>query len=216
MFTSRPDSPYARALARCTFGAVLGFGAVVLLAELGNHAAIVICTSWGAATLLYKLVAAYTHERHVTEHLVVASFVWPSVGVALLAPLTLHMPFFVGNVRAFDDWAGGSVFIAGPAHVACALFAARRAGQLVRGRPAMALRRIYWLTVLVSCIPFAALFMIPPIIVMLTGLPMLAILGGIERLIERERTTTELPVAIALSMKELDSPVATRTFVSTF
>ncbi|HLL22252.1 MAG TPA: hypothetical protein VK427_08975 [Kofleriaceae bacterium] len=202
MFVSSRDPRYARALARCTFGVVLITGAVVLSVRAAwtpqPHVAAVLLVTWAAATLLAIVVGACAGERHVTRRAMTASFVLPSVGIALLGPLTLHLPFALGDVRALDDWARVCALFAGPAHLVFTMLVGARAQQLVRRADAISLRRIYWTTVAVSCVPFGLMLLIPPFVVMLTAAPMLLILDQIERMIAREATSADLPRAIVV------------------
>jgi hypothetical protein len=89
-----------------------------------------------------------------------------------------------------------SLFVGGTSHIALVIFAVRRANQLAEGRRAMSPEKIYTSVIAISCIPFAVLFMIPPIVVGLTGLAILPLLIRMERWIESERVP-ELPTAMA-------------------
>jgi hypothetical protein len=62
-----------------------------------------------------------------------------------------------------------------------------RSKQLVTGRPAWSPRKIYIATVVTSCVPFALLYAIPPVIVALTALPFVPLLRAMEWIVTRER-----------------------------
>lgn len=47
--------------------------------------------------------------------------------------------------------------------------------------------RIFGITVAVSCVPFVLLFLIPPVLVAITLLPILLLLYGMESVVDRER-----------------------------
>jgi len=93
-----------------------------------------------------------------------ASLIVPTAGVALLLPITLHLPVIAllsehrGPIRLlagvdFELWAVGSLWITWHAHLVFAGLAALRARQLAAGRPAIRPRAIYAATVLASCLP---------------------------------------------------------------
>ncbi len=187
------------------FGAVLIAGAVVLvdrlLAPENPHAGIALLGTWTIAILAgLAAMAAIRGEPASgdTERIFVASFVVPTIGVALLLPLTLHLPIVAlgWGVDAFDDWAALSLMITGPAHVVFAWLAATRAKQLARGELAITPTKIFAITIAASAIPFAVLYMIPPILVGVTGLPILVLLDRMERLVARE-SSVHVPTAIA-------------------
>jgi hypothetical protein len=121
------------------------------------------------------------------------SVAWPLTGLALATPMLLHFcasPFF-GGPNGFLGWLALSGVIAGPAHLAlvwCSRRYARRIGWVpldrLRGSGLAALG----ITTLVSAVPFAALFLIPPLIVFLTGLVFVPVsFAGFARLVESER-----------------------------
>lgn len=208
MFNSE-ETRYSRAVARIVFGVVMILGAAAFVERLlrvpETHAAKTLAIIWIAALFsgwLFAQLASVTARRIDVENIFTLSWVLPTLGVALLVPLTLHVPFALalgGNLSSFDDWARISLAITGPAHVAFAFLAALRAARLAQGRPAISAKRIYILTLVVASIPFALLFFIPPLLVGLTGLPILPFLVRLHGSIERERGTTELPQAIVLA-----------------
>ena len=117
------------------------------------------------------------------------SLMVPAAGIALLLPITLHLPvaLLVSDAEGFAFWVKASLWITGIAHLVFAGMVAMRARQLVAGRPAIAPRKIYVVTVVTSCVPFIVLWAIPPVLVAITALPFLPILGAMERIVERER-----------------------------
>lgn len=146
----------------------------------------------------------------VDDDTLVASLTLPAAGLALVLPVTLHMPLaiFLGGVGAFDVWCTASVALVGHAHVVLAVLCAHRAAGVidgdrrrddgsVQGAPAASRRRpgaavqtpaaIYVVTILMSAVPFGAVHVVPPLLVALTGLPLLALLPVVERILERER-----------------------------
>ena len=127
---------------------------------------------------------------HTTESLFAPSIVVPSVGIALMLPLTLHLPIALAKgvgTEGFDEWVKLSIWISGATHVVLAILVAVRGSQLVTGKlPPLSISTIYLITVLVSCVPFV-LFVLPPIIVMVTGLAFIPLLRYQATLVARER-----------------------------
>jgi hypothetical protein len=180
---------------RIAAGAVLITGAawlVYLLAEVHRpRVAYTIPAIWAAAAAIYLLGAALGSRRTLDHsgELAVSALVVPAVGAALMLPLTLHL--LVGVVisstpRGFDEWAGLSVLFTGPTHLVLAALVARRARQLATGLPAISPAKIYGICVAVSCLPFA-IFVLPPFLVGLTGLPLAALMSLMAPLAERDR-----------------------------
>jgi len=208
MFNS---SLYGRRAGRIAFGTVLFAGTAVLVQRLVHggpllgqaHAWQIIAATWIAAAVVGKIVAvASSGSARDPQGMFKASVVVPSIGIALLLPLTLQMPFLLGDGGAaeFDGWAKVSLPIAGATHLVFAALVALRASRLVEGGVARVITpgQIYVIVIAVSCIPFALLYMIPPVIVALTGLPILPLLYAMKNLVERERAAVpELPRAIA-------------------
>jgi hypothetical protein len=152
-----------------------------------------------------------------------ASLIVPSVGIALLLPITLHLAVVPWLTRYdFDLWALASLWLTWHAHLVFAGLAALRARRLAAGQPALALRAIYAATVLASCLPVvfatpsridfvsvmmhwvshAQLAVVPPLIVAVTALPCLLVLRAMRRQADRERTEIatawKLPRAVAV------------------
>jgi hypothetical protein len=210
----------ARRLARIAFGVVLIAGVAALTTaawaggpRLRGHgapsSAQIISFTWLAALLLGAVVqfaAARVRWSCEPEALFGPSLIVPTAGIALLAPITLHMPIalLITDSRGFDQWVEASLWVTALAHIAFAATSVRRAHQLVTGRPAMSPTRIYVITVLVSCVPFIVLWGIPPVLVGLTAAPLMPLLLRMERIVDRERTeiaaiTRSLPRAIAVA-----------------
>lgn len=209
---------FARRAGRLAFGVVLLLGAVYLVLTMcfsghGGHegdAARILEWTWllaaGAGVAVWA-IAAWLRAPTDSDAVLTESLVLPTLGAALLLPLTLHLLVFRlldGHSWAseFDDWVGLSLVITGPAHLVFAILSAVRASKLAIGLPAPSPLKIYGLTVAASCLPFVLLMAIPPVLVAITGLPILPLLYGMERLIARERAAlaavTALPRAVAI------------------
>jgi hypothetical protein len=180
---------------RIAAGAVLIAGAGVLVHRLVDGAEPrsqwVIPAVWAAAIVAY-LVAGWIGSRRTLDHadeLAVPGLVVPSVGAALLLPLTLHLAVAAAiayPLREFDGWVLISVVFTGPTHLVLALLVGQRARQLATGVPALSPAKIYGICVGVSCLPFAIL-VLPPLVVGLTGLPMAALMAWMGPLAARDR-----------------------------
>lgn len=122
-----------------------------------------------------------------------------SVGAALLAPITIHlfvMTLTGSEPRAFTEWAGVALPITSLAHITFATMVGWRAVRLARGRTdAPTVGSIFRTTVVVSAIPFGLLLFLPPVLVALTGLPLLPLLYGMEKYATLDRGGIMLPVA---------------------
>jgi hypothetical protein len=196
----------ARRIGRITFGGVLLVGVAYLAVGASSiaiprplayplpqiDAAQSLTVTWLAA--LIAGMAAYRVALHVPtrrgpEALFAESVMAPVLGLALILPLTLHMPFalLVSDREGFSRWVGMSLWITGLAHVVFALTSTLRAYQLVAGRAAWSPRRIFLLTVLTSCVPFVVLMGIPPVLVTVTALPILPLLRAMDGIVTRER-----------------------------
>jgi hypothetical protein len=208
MFNSE-ETRYSRAVGRIVFGVVMILGAATFVERLLRvpeaHAAKTLAIIWLAALFagwLFSQLASVTARRIDVADIFTLSWVLPTLGVALLVPLTLHIPFALalgGDLSSFDDWARISLAITGPAHVAFAFLSALRAARLAQGRLAMSATRIYIITLVAASIPFALLFFIPPLLVGLTGFFLVPFLTRLQEMIDRERRTTELPQAIVIA-----------------
>jgi hypothetical protein len=212
----------ARRIGRITFAGVLLAGVAYLAVAASSiairrpwheppprfDAAEIISATWLLALLagaVAQYVVARLPLRRGPEALFVESVMAPVLGIALLLPLTIHMPIalVLGDREGFGRWVGMSLWITGLAHVVFALASALRGYQLAAGRPAWSARRIFLLTVLTSCVPFIVLIGIPPVLVALTALPIVPLLRAMEGIIARERAEIAaapqlLPRAIAV------------------
>jgi len=202
------DRVIVRRKSRIAFGAVLIAGTITLVTSaLGhrNDATLIVIVTWALAIAAGWAVRLFASEGPDRDRLGVAGLAVPIAGIALIGPLTLHMPFALllgSGTRTFDDWVIVSAGITGPAHLAFAAMSMQRASRLARGKPAWRPGSIYAITLIVSCVPFIVLFAIPPILVALTGLPFLPILSVMESIAARERdelaqASHDLPFAIA-------------------
>jgi hypothetical protein len=154
--------------------------------------------TWLAALIVAGVVRAVATLLHLggnPETLRHAALAVPAVGIALLLPLTLHMPFIqLAGSEFFDAWAFISLFAAGAAHVVFALFVLVRANQLVAGREPVSIKTIY----LWTCVAGAVPVVVPAIFVAITGIPCIRLLIYMERVAYRDRVATgELPFAVA-------------------
>lgn len=194
---------------RIAFGIALLAGVSVmahrLLTTRYPEVAPVILVPWAAAFAAYAIFGLLGSRRPL-EHageLAVPGLVVPSIGVALLLPLTLHLLVgyaLTGELDWFDEWAQLSGFITGPTHLALAVLVGWRARQLATGVKAMTTGRIFWVCLGVSCVPFGFLYMIPPFLVAITGGPITVLIQLMEPLAARDReraAATALPIAIA-------------------
>ena len=210
---------YGRRLARVGFGAVLVVGVVVLVARIGPpelarpfvnrspvtpHVASLLAVAWAAAFVVYALVRRFAPRRPCApRQLLGASLVVPGLGIALLLPLTLHLAValaFGGAGDGFDQWALLSRDLTAPAHVAFAVLVTRRALCLARGERAPSPGRIFAIVVIVASVPWAML-VLPPVLVAVTGAPLVPLLAAMEPLVARELAALggELPAAAASS-----------------
>jgi hypothetical protein len=196
-----PSSLAARQIGRIAFGVVLLVGLAWLLVgatklsfrcsqDTPLDAAAILTLTWVAAFVvggIAQLAARRTRLDPAT--LLTRSLVIPTLGVALVLPITLHMPFalLIGGLDGFDFWVEVSVWITGLAHLVFAWMCAVRAYQLAAGRPAWSPRRIYVVTLIVSCVPFVVLWAVPPVLVAVTALPFIPMLRWLAAVAERER-----------------------------
>lgn len=210
---------FARRLGRIASGVVLLLGAASLAGaawstSTGPHGATrlgavrLIGQTWLIAALVgavVRAVAARLRWRPTPAALFAESVMVPTAGIALLLPITLHLPvvLLVGGASAFDFWVIASLWITGLAHAVFAGLCVLRARQLVAGRPAVTPRTIYIATLVTACVPFVLLWAIPPVLVAITALPFVPMLHAMQRLVERERAEIaavpgRLPRAIAV------------------
>ena len=218
----------ARRIGRIAFGGVLLIGAAYLVvaasagaacrpwfdARPSLDAAKIISTTWLAALVVGAIarhIARRLPLRWNPDALFAESVMAPVLGMALLLPLTLHMPIalLASDSEGFDTWVGLSLWITGLAHLVFAITCAMRGYQLVMGRPAYSPRRIVVVTLITSCVPFIVLIGIPPLLVVITALPLIPLMRVMEPVIARERAEVAaaphpLPRAIAV----LPRPIA--------
>jgi hypothetical protein len=158
------------------------------------HAWQIIVAAWllaGVAALVGMLVPD-RGDRHR-----VASYVVPSVGAALLMPLTIHMPFLLhsGGANEFDEWVQLSGIFVGIAHIVFAAMVGMRARAIVEGRTPVSVGTIYGVSVAMACVPGLVIF-IPPVVTAVTGIPILPMLMAMERWGKRARLEAALPTAM--------------------
>jgi hypothetical protein len=191
-------------IARIGFGLVLISGALFLAQnavrlERGGgsmHCWRVICLAWVAA-LCAGFVGSLVRDRGDRHR--VAGYVVPAMGVALMAPLTLHLgvgALMHNTARGFDDWCFWSVVFVSVAHVVFAILVGLRAAAIVQGRPPISVGTIYIATVTLAGVP-GVLLVLPLIITAITGLPLLPLLHGMERWGERATVPTAILKAAA-------------------
>lgn len=194
------------------FGGVLILGALALVPHTygrvvhdrdGLPAAALVPMIWLAALALGLAARALVSRRPHLPAMARASVVLPSIGVALLGPLTLQLApimfLFSRPFAMFDQWVWLAVIVSAPAHLLFAVLAAWRADQLARGVAAISPRRIYAWVVVVSCVPFVALYGLPPLAVAVTGLPFLWWMRVVDRIVDAERVAAELPHAAVVA-----------------
>lgn len=209
---------FARRLGRVAFGLVLLVGVAILAGaawsgspgprgapQLG--AMRLFGLTWLIAVLagvVVRTIAARVRWRLAPEALFAESVMVPTAGIALLLPITLHLPvvLLVADASAFDVWVRMSLWITGLTHLVFAGLSVRRAHQLVAGEPAITPRKIYVATLITSCVPFVLLCAIPPLVVAITALPFVPMLRAMQRLADRERleiaAAQKLPRAVAV------------------
>lgn len=210
---------FARRIGRIAFGVVLLAGVAWLATaawsgSFGGHDAIrldaarIIGLTWLAAIaagLAAWGIAARVRGSRGAEALFARSVVIPTLGIALLLPITLHLPvvLLISDAGGFDIWVIASLWVTGLAHLVFAATCALRGYRLVLGKPAMSPARIYVATLITSCVPFVVLWAIPPVLIAITALPFVPMLHAMERRIARERlefdtVSQALPRAVAI------------------
>ena len=203
MFKYCDAAPVTRVVAaraaRVAFGAMLIAGAVTVAhgavtehRPFGLHQAAWFGVVWASALAAGLAAWLGGHALRIgrdPDQLAGSGLAVPAVGLALLGPLSIHLLLvpWLGTLRDFDQWVIASLIITGTAHLALAVMSGIRAYQLARGDTALTVRTIYGVVVLVSCIPFVVLYLIPPILVALTGLAFLPVLQAPVWIAARER-----------------------------
>jgi hypothetical protein len=203
----------ARRIGRIAFGGVLLAGVAYLIAAAcargsdallpnfdrpiqgppGFHAARIVVLTWLVAAAVGFTAARIAARLPLSAHpdrLFAESLIAPTLGIALLLPITLHMPVVLligGDSLWFDIWLYGSLWLTGLAHIVFAAACAVRAHALVAGKPARSPRWVYVATLITSCVPFILLVAIPPILVAITLVPFIPLLRAMETLVARER-----------------------------
>jgi hypothetical protein len=197
----------ARRAGRVAFGTVLTVGAIALAAHAAPGAgdgawtnSVTHCAPWLLVIWLTAAVAAgatrWAIERLApigpatllrTEGLVV-----PAVGLALVVPITLHLPFalLMGGPKGFDAWCSASVECVGFAHVVFAGLVAVRARQLADGRRALHPWTIFFAGVAAASYPHGA-WLLPEILVAMTGFVIVPMLGAMDGVADRDFLAAE-------------------------
>lgn len=188
---------------RIAAGLVLIVGAIELaynavqIGENGHtthgmwHAPAIIVATWLVAAVV-ALVGAFVPDRaDGAGH--VSSYVLPYMGVALMLPLTIHLPFAIalGGTEGFDWWVLYSTAFVGIAHIVFAILVGLRASALAKGTQPISVRQIYVGTVVASGMP-GLLVVIPVLLVAMTAALLLPMLHAMEVHIQR---VNGLPVA---------------------
>ncbi len=195
----------ARRGARTGFGIVLVIGAIVMFTEDRSAAALTMVLTWLAAFTTYGLLSRchVNPARCEPDTLLRASLVWPTLGVLLMLPLLVHLPIalLVGGVDSYGAWVTLSYPFTATTTCVAALLGTIRALELADGRTPRGVltpAAIYGLSLGLGLIPYGV-FILPPIVIALTGWPFIALFAYQEKLVERERTMplAELPAAIA-------------------
>ncbi len=202
----------ARRYARIGSGATLLAGAGVLAVRSFQSwsipAATIIAATWLGATITYWMLSRQRIDPrpHVPDAWLATSLVIPTLGLLAMLPLAIHLlvATLLGvGTRGFDDWATMSYAFTTPTTIVVGTLAAVRAVDLARGRivsPALSSLAIYGFGVATSCIPFVV-FVLPPALIAMTGLPFIAVFRAQARIVERERHDLArpwVPAAVAL------------------
>lgn len=200
--SSSSTAIFARRAGRIVASVVLLAGVVAVVAAAWSafdrpppelHIAELIGFTWLAAVVLGAAahgLVILVRPAWRPEALLAESWLLPAGALALLLPITLHLLVAVALGSAgseFDRWVRGSMIITGMAHLLFAVLCMLRAHQLLRREPAIAPGNIFGAVVATSCVPFVVLFAVPPVLVALTGLPILPLLRAMAPRIERER-----------------------------
>jgi hypothetical protein len=217
MFETRVAA--ARRVARLVAGIILLGGAASLaLWGISGHgdqqqpALLLLAGTWAVAAIAYatvRFVVTATYPEHEVARAFPMRFEFlslavPAVGIALLTPLTLHLPvaLYAGGRAGFEWWAWLSIRLVGVAHLALGLLVAIRAHQLAHGRRPMGWQRIAGICTIVASVPWIILFPVP-ILVGLTAIAMAPLALVMERVAARDRAEREalqtwVPTAIVV------------------
>ncbi len=144
----------------------------------------------------------------------------PAAGLAFALPLTAHL--VIATLKAltsavttspteFSNWMVMSGIIVGHAHVAVAIHAYLTIDRMHRLPSDEVPARGAWLqalgiATLCGAVPGAILILIPPVLVLLTGLPLLPLLYGFVR-----RTFIDERAHIATTLAQRELPIAAAT-----
>lgn len=195
-------SIFARRVGRIVASFVLLAGVVAITATAWSahdqpapalHTAELIGFTWLAALVLgaaARGLVILVRPVWRPEALLAESWLLPAAALALLLPITLHLVVALASGHAgtdFDRWVRASAIITGLAHLMFAGLCMLRAHQLLRREPAISPGKILGAVVATSCVPFVVLLAIPPVLVALTGAPLLPLLRAMAPRIERER-----------------------------
>jgi hypothetical protein len=197
---------FARRIGRIVFGGVLIAGVAYLVAAacaglsgspwiLGGRdlgAARIIGVTWLVAALastIARRIASRMRWAGGPDRLFAESMMAPAMGIALLLPITLHLPvvLLLSDAAAFDTWVVASMWITALPHAVFAFACAVRAYQLVADRTAWSPNGVYVMTLVTSCVPFVVLYAVPPALVAVTALPFIPMMRAMERIVVRER-----------------------------
>ncbi len=203
----RTDEVVVKRVARIGFGAVLIAGAVLLVARYwlfpDQHAAApILVGSWLAAFATYRSLAWRTPTPHAAGDLARAGLVVPAIGILLMLPLLLHLPFvlIMSDARGFEEWVFFSYVFTTLTTVVTGILIGLRTNALVTGRTPgwwLSSAGIYVTGIIAACVPFVIL-VLPPALVALTGLPFLGLLHYQATLAASERNPiASIPRAFA-------------------
>jgi hypothetical protein len=211
-----------RRAGRTAFGTLLILGAVALAVDgltalryASDRAVvpawIIVAFTWAIAIGAYFLAAHETRassdtDAYRSEQQRMRSLTRPAVGLALMLPLTIHMPLAIaiGGPVCFDGWSGLTVPFAGVAHLIFAALIAERVKAIARGAEHRGLLDLYLWTVVGGLIPIV----IPAIVVAITALPLLAtLLPALDAMAASEHAEqAELPRAIVRVTGNIGAP----------
>lgn len=192
---------------------------LVLVGAWPTAAAAGLATYWLARTRAYSGESPAELERTLYA-LEVPGLAVPAAGLAFALPLTSHLvvasiaalvspQHSTTELREFSNWMVASAIIVGHAHVAVAIHAFLTVDRMHRLPSAEAPVRGAWLqalgiATLCGALPGAILILLPPLIVLATGLPLLPALYGFIR-----RTFMDERARIAATLGAATAPVVT-------